>query len=36
MMELAEKILNYLKEFKAAKIIEIIKGFIDKIIVAPY
>ncbi len=36
MLELAQKILDYLKEFKAAKIVEIVKDFINKIIVAPY
>jgi len=36
MLELAQKILDYLKEFKAAKIVEIIKDFINKIIVAPF
>lgn len=35
LMELVQNILDSLKEFKAAKIIELIKDFISKLVVAP-
>lgn len=35
LMELAKNILDSLKEYKAGKIIELIKDFLTKLIVAP-
>ncbi len=35
LMELVQSLLDSLKEFKAAKIIELIRDFINKLIVAP-